>query len=85
MSMKPKYNRYDFLVTGQGIFPIDMLRYDHCWPHGQEDAAKIDITLGSNRSREQRSVKITGVMYPTAERWQSFGWSVSDITGRRVL
>lgn len=33
---------YSFTVEGRGLFPTDMLRYDHCWPHAeQSDSPEI--------------------------------------------
>lgn len=64
-----------FQVEGRGSFPLDMLRYDQCWPAGPEDVAKMGL------DREQRTVKLNRATHhrlhgPTFERWRSFGWSV---------
>ena len=37
--------RYEYIVTGRGEFPWDMLRYDRCWPMSSSDVAKLDATL----------------------------------------
>ena len=28
---------YTFTVEGTGMFPVDMLRYDNCWPRTEQD------------------------------------------------
>ncbi len=64
-----------------GEFPLDMLRYDGCWPESEKDAGLIRDTM------EPGGTKITPLMVkvrarksihwePTAARWESFGWRV---------
>lgn len=67
---RPKH-QYDFYVTGNGHFPVDMLRYDQCWPVEGDERMFQDAYGGPNRSIKMRSHK-----EPTIERWSSFGWSV---------
>jgi hypothetical protein len=60
-----------FMVRGSGHFPLDMLRYDRCYPAGQDDVSKVA------EGPELRSVNVTapyGAL--TVARWASFGWSV---------
>ena len=61
--------RYEYIVTGRGEFPWDMLRYDRCWPMSSSDVGKLDAT------REPRSILICSYTQPTLARWSSFGWS----------
>ena len=67
-----------FKATFRGIlaFPIDMLRYDNCWPSTSEDAAKIHENLGS-RGEEQEflNITVTSEQDFTWSRWSSFGWT----------
>ena len=63
--------RYEYIVTGRGSFPLDMLRHDACWPMSSSDVAKLDAGAG----REPRSIAIRSYSAPTIERWKSFGWS----------
>lgn len=65
---------YEYYVTGGGQFPLDMLRYDRCWPAGGEDAAKLDWTGQPGF----RSVKMQSHREPTIDRWSSFQWSVGE-------
>ena len=61
--------RYEYIVTGRGAFPLDMLRYDMCWPCSSSDVAKMGAEY------EPRSIAIRSYSAPTIERWKSFGWS----------
>ncbi len=70
-----------YTVTGSGRFPLDMLRYDYSWVHPAEDY----------RGREPRSHTVyryvgtkTDREYPTDRRWESFGWTVSDVDYEKV-
>ena len=58
-----------FYVAGRGEFPLDMLRYDSCWPV-TDTGALID--------RGQRRIKMACAkgIGPTVDRWRSFGWTV---------
>lgn len=75
-----------FKVEGKPPFPIDMLRYDMCWPYWEKDS--INITA-CTRPRERlpdgsRSAHLTCTVTlqtfrdiePTKDRWQSFAWRV---------
>jgi hypothetical protein len=62
---------YEFVVTGIGVFPMDMLRHDCCWPQTGDDASTI--ALNGNR----RSVGLRSYQKPTVARWTSFLWSCS--------
>lgn len=83
---RSRHNRpiHWFTVTGAGLFPIDMLRFDMAWPASGEDAAKIlgfDFGYPENQPRgERRSIRMGCAQYdgPTIGRWSSFGWTVGD-------
>lgn len=67
---------FHFRVTGVGSFPLDMLRYDSCFPLDSGDATRLD-------DRERRTVCLVHYTSdarwsPTARRWESFGWRVID-------
>jgi hypothetical protein len=67
---------YTWTVRGSGDFPIDMLRYDQCWPQSEVGSAVIH---GSFRSRglRLRTVNLSSLKrVPTTGRWKSFGWEV---------
>ncbi len=67
-----------FKVIGTGTFPLDMLRYDCCYP--------LDSSTASDLGLEPRLEEVTvylekwhqGTSYPriTEGRWRSFGWRV---------
>lgn len=63
-------------VEGLGEFPIDMLRYDYCFPDTEADSALImDRRVGTRRVRV---VQLTANKFPrwTPGRWASFGWNL---------
>lgn len=82
--------RHLFKVTSRHplsrVFPLDMLRYDHCIPATSEDVTKIIDTLEGYTElkdlTEGDEITIELSAYwekpytPTAERWKSFGWQV---------
>ena len=89
MAYKPKsYRRVQFTVRGTGSFPLDMLRYDQCHvahPRSQEliDEAtwrskEYEVQLESYRPSWNRQDLIKAKLYPTFERWKSFGWHVVE-------
>ena len=71
-----------FTVRGAGQFPLDMLRYDCCHPHGSDDVRQME------HDRSIREVTLVRVcmsstawarQYAVTEgRWASFGWTVID-------
>lgn len=66
---------HKFSVCGVGRFPIDMLRYDACYPASEQDSAMIDDI------REPRVIELVAVHHskaftPTVARWGSFCWRV---------
>jgi hypothetical protein len=68
-------------VTGRGGFPLDMLRYDSCWPSSPDDVSKIHAsfierdTYSITLSRTTDSARSQW----TADRWFSFGWALQEI------
>lgn len=75
----------EFVVTGRGRFPIDMLRYDCCVPAQLEDVSKIERSMDdgvqtASRPNQERSIRLrryaVGSALPTLDRWKSFGWEV---------
>jgi len=60
-------------------FPLDMLRYDECFPVAPQDVDRIGSSLDSDLPRGN---KITLAHYsddirwvPQFKRWESFGWT----------
>lgn len=60
-------------MTGYGAFPMDMLRYDCCWPYSPEDVETITESL-VEKSDTPRVVTICFYKGMTLDRWISFGW-----------
>jgi len=69
---------FEFTVSGHGVFPYDMLRYDRCWPATEDMSAKLSWDPRSVRAVQQRAVTMKGTRLPTIGRWHSFGWHVGD-------
>lgn len=78
-----KQTRYvtTLVVEGGGEFPLDMLRYDQCYPASESDAHAM-------RHERQRQITLTRVSVnpdqPTFRRWDSFVWRVVSIDGEPV-
>ncbi len=68
-------------VTTVHPFPLDMLRYDSCWPESGEDALRIEKSV-QEHPRERYTVTVC--RHSTAKRdagwtpgrWQSFGCAI---------
>jgi hypothetical protein len=69
--MKSKSIR-TFDVSGCGHFPIDMLRYDECWPATEQDSTQ----LANYHHTRIVTLKTIYSAAPTDGRWASFGWTV---------
>jgi hypothetical protein len=65
-------NHAEFEVEGNGVFPVDMLRYDTCWPASERDSY---LLLGEHHRRVKLVYRDEGPG-PTPKRWESFGWRV---------
>ena len=61
-----------FTVEGSGHFPLDMLRYDKCYPASSADVARI-------MDDRQRTIRLmTHARHaPSHGRWNSFLWGVT--------
>lgn len=66
---------YRFKVKGVGRFPLDMLRYDSCWPASEEDAGRIGDTFDGVG---KKVIELAGINKPATDRWNSFLWDVDD-------
>lgn len=75
-----KITRKQFKVRGVGCFPLDMLRYDACWPATGADASAMYFYPGDPANGDDYSVTLSTdcVHAPTIDRWASFGWTVID-------
>jgi hypothetical protein len=85
--MAKKFNRWEYLVVGKGAFPIDMLRYDNCWPATADDSAMIPLSSRSDYGTSPRDaipIKLRGLLPPTEARWNSFGWRVFEVRGYKI-
>lgn len=70
-------NLYEFTVTGSRDFPVDMLRYDRCWPAHESDSTTMATACDPGALGLSLTIVMRGMRSPTVERWRSFGWSVN--------
>lgn len=73
-------------VRGSGEFPIDMLRYDGCFPLSEGDARLIrDSFDGFAKKRTVVLLRPHGYKHwqPSFKRWKSFGWEVVEAVERK--
>ena len=73
-----------FKVRGKGQFPVDMLRYDECYPvdpvsveniQEQKREGKTESSGGRPVLRDVHLVSYKAYG-PTEARWESFNWMV---------
>jgi hypothetical protein len=62
-------------------FPLDMLRYDSCFPKTQMDVATIEQNPMTHTEKVHIELEryVVGKDLPTSGRWQSFGWNVLNV------
>lgn len=80
--MKKRNGRQIITVKGSGMFPIDMLRYDHAWPRTEEDSHKVAADYRSDENYPRmRTVELLSdhERAPTEDRWRSFTWEVVKV------
>lgn len=70
-----RVHTFRFTVEGAGSFPLDMLRYDGCFPRESADAIR------AQEDRDRRRVTLLAYSerndwQPTVGRWASFNWKV---------
>ncbi len=76
-----------FKVQGSGDFPVDMLRYDRCWPTSE---GVTEIGLSRFDDHRVRTVELCRIVFdkkafPTIDRWRSFAWEVvGDVRTEKV-
>ena len=69
----------EFVVRGGGNFPIDMLRYDSCYPKSERDSGLIE-----SEGRREVTLESAGRFAPSHGRWESFLWRVVKVNGEWV-
>lgn len=83
----PTATRFTVEGVNPTSFPLDMLRYDACFPFDQESVAAISRSFDASQRveahRERKPITVTlmmvsrsGLAMPTKDRWASFGWRV---------
>lgn len=84
---------WTFTVKGSGAFPLDMLRYDSCYPasnaHPQggynDNLLNLGVCHHEKEYHMEREVVLVKYVSskketPTKGRWASFGWKVIKST-----
>ena len=75
-------HKCEFKVKGQSLFPLDMLRYDRCYPRTQEDVAAISERVHPAQGNEEVEIELVSIskskewVKPSEDRWLSFQWPV---------
>jgi hypothetical protein len=64
---------WKFTVEGGSAFPMDMLRYDACYPTDGDSVSAMQEILGVRKVTLRSHIQP-----PTDGRWRSFGWYVRD-------
>lgn len=79
-------HKYSVKSVKSNHFPLDMLRYNQCWPESQGDMDKLRAAYYCTEEDKQKAivVNITGINPPSVERWRSFGWAVNDVRSMKV-
>jgi hypothetical protein len=76
-----------FTVEGAGPFPIDMLRYDCCFPEtefGGTAAIMSEEIRGVRHAKLMVRHEGKGRHQLTPARWASFGWRIVEIEGKAI-
>lgn len=72
-----------FTVKGNNTpFPIDMLRFDECWPASVQDSTKISNSFGFRHGRRVRwelELLTARDTAPTEDRWLSFAVEIVGV------
>jgi hypothetical protein len=83
----------EFTVEGAGTFPVDMLRYDGCYPADTESAVSMARTRRDDETFHSKVRRVRLVTCHTTKlnhgitdaRWRSFGWRVTEIRYRHKV
>jgi hypothetical protein len=78
-----KLHLYEATVEGTDPFPLDMLRYDNCWPtrEGEVEPAPGTRRVHVGTARAVQYPVVDGFGGPFHDdRWASFGWHVIYVT-----
>jgi hypothetical protein len=74
---------YSFVVVGKGPFPLDMLRYDGCYPATPGAVEAITSSFDKEHRQPYKVALLSNDVPPTEGRWRSFGCSVINLEARR--
>jgi hypothetical protein len=80
--------KHEATVTCRYAFPIDMLRYDGCYPRREEDSHRIEASIrgeydGAFEIEIAKRSPEKGISWAYA-RWESRGCKIQHIETRRL-
>lgn len=70
-------------VKGSGSFPMDMLRYDQCFPATEDDSYEM-TRASSVREITVKAWSDRPFSAFTPARWHSFTWSLEHLETRKL-
>lgn len=70
---------YRYIVRGAD-FPLDMLRSDRCWPASRGDVVRLTRSVQQGAAGDPEYITLKSVQPPSVGRWESFLWSVEQLT-----
>jgi len=72
---------YEFQIKWYGAFPLDMLRYDRCWPVDQKSVEEISFACSGEYDLvyTEHTATLASLQRPTVGRWKSFGVEVRQL------
>lgn len=75
-----------FTVKGFGQFPIDMLRYDRCFPDTEKDSEELLATFNTAAVWEINLAAYcrTKSWLPCNGRWNSFGCDIGNLSITKI-
>lgn len=83
----PRNKLYCFSVTPIHVswnhtFPLDMLRYDKCYPQSSVDVDKIHASIRREFDyyKADPFINLVSDKLPTDGRWKSFGWKIEEVS-----
>jgi hypothetical protein len=65
-----------FTVEGATQFPIDMLRWDLCYPKTEEDSFMIALNARHYSKDTFYRVTLVSMKRPDIHQWRALGWEV---------
>lgn len=65
-----------FTVEGVGAFPLDLLRFDQCFPETEKDSGALERGGRRTVTLRRRTLQVGD---PSEGRWAAVGWTVTNV------